>query len=132
MQDYHLPLGNRQFLNSAPEHGALLPLDRAAFLWRGTRRLALGTARSLASIAVAAFRGERDGGVVRDPVDPRSLGAVAAKPRQRRPERHGNLLKQIVARRRVVLVGPGQTPQRANVAPEQVLVSGAMIRLAHA
>lgn len=130
MQHDYLSLSDRQLLDGGQEPVALLLLDRVTFLRRRGSRLALRIA-GLLTFAAAATGGKRNGRVVRDPVDPRSLRAVAAKPRQRRPQREGNVLKQILTRSRIVFVRPGEAPQRTNVALQQVLIDRATVRFAH-
>jgi len=94
-----------------------LPLDGLALLLRRGDQVTLGLTRLFASVTTTAARRKRDCGVVSNAIDPRALGTIAAKARQRRPERPGDLLEQIVATRRIVHVGPGQTPQRRDIAP---------------
>jgi hypothetical protein len=87
--------------------------------WRGCRDLIL---RLLAPGPTCAARGETDGRVVSDAIEPRTLGGISTKSWKRRPEGQRDLLKQVVALPRIPGVGMHQASQRREILPERRLV----------
>ena len=68
-----------------------------------------------------------DGPVVRHAQHERAFGALAAEARQRAPQREEDLLQQILSRRGVALVRPGDAPQLGAVGAEHALELGAVV-----